>query len=193
MKPPWALTGGGALVGFYTTHRSTRDLDLFWHLRHELGSIIRDVEARLQSAEFQITRIQTSASFVRLRIAAGEEITTLDLIADPVPTIEPPQLLDDGILVDTPHEVLVNKINALLSRSEVRDLEDVRVLVERGEDLHRAIRDAHQKDGGFSPLTLAWLLRQFPLFAAEDLGFDHAVLSAFRDQLIEILTTPTRT
>jgi hypothetical protein len=26
----WRLAGGGALVGFYLGHRSTRDLDLFW-------------------------------------------------------------------------------------------------------------------------------------------------------------------
>jgi len=30
LSPPWTLSGGGALVGFYVGHRETRDLDLFW-------------------------------------------------------------------------------------------------------------------------------------------------------------------
>jgi phosphoribosyl-dephospho-CoA transferase len=45
------------------------------------------------------------------------------------------------ILVETPHQLLVNKLCALLSRSELRDLVDVRVLIESGLDLTRALAD----------------------------------------------------
>ena len=31
LEPRWTLTGDGALVGFHLGHRTTRDLDLFWH------------------------------------------------------------------------------------------------------------------------------------------------------------------
>ncbi len=65
--------------------------------------------------------------------------------------------------MDTRHEVLVNKLCALLSRSEVRDLRDVEALLAAGEDLTRALGDAPRKDGGFSPLTLAWILETFEL------------------------------
>ncbi len=34
--PAWRLAGGAALAGFYTRHRGTRDLDLFW-LGKDLG------------------------------------------------------------------------------------------------------------------------------------------------------------
>jgi hypothetical protein len=30
IEPRWTLTGGGALAGFHTRHRVTRDLDLFF-------------------------------------------------------------------------------------------------------------------------------------------------------------------
>ena len=56
------------------------------------------------------------------------------------------------------HEILVNKLCALLSRSELRDLIDVRTLALAGADLELALSDAPRKDGGFSPLTLAWVL-----------------------------------
>jgi hypothetical protein len=37
LQPPWTLTGGGALAGFHTKHRETRDLDLFVLTRADHG------------------------------------------------------------------------------------------------------------------------------------------------------------
>jgi hypothetical protein len=52
-------------------------------------------------------------------------------------------------LVDSPHQILVNELCALLGRSEPRDVEDIMVLLDRGGDLPRALRDCPQQDGGF--------------------------------------------
>lgn len=74
--------------------------------------------------------------------------------------------------LDTPHEILVNKLCTLLSRSEARDLEDVRVLLESGGDFRRALAEAPRKDGGFSAPTLAWVLNGFRAGKmAESLGW----------------------
>ena len=70
---------------------------------------------------------------------------------------------DRTILVDTAHEILTNKLCALLSRAELRDLIDVKALLEAGGDLTRALADAQHKDAGFSPLTLAWVLQGLDL------------------------------
>ena len=67
------------------------------------------------------------------------------------------------IPVDTPHEILVNKLCTLIQRSELRDLIDVQALLAAGGDLQRALRDAPMKDGGFSPLVLTWQLKELPL------------------------------
>jgi hypothetical protein len=69
----------------------------------------------------------------------------------------------DSTLVDSPHEILVNKLGALLHRAEVRDLIDLRVLLANGGELTRALCDAAKKDGGFSPLVVAHLLSGFPI------------------------------
>lgn len=37
----------------------------------------------------------------------------------------------------------------------------MKALLDAGGDLERAVGDAAKKDGGFSPLTLAWVLRSF--------------------------------
>jgi len=105
-----------------------------------------------------------------------------------VPTLHDPERHPPGILVDSAQEILTNKVTALLSRAEVRDLLDVMALVESGADLEQALADAPEKDGGFSPMTLAWVLGQFPLRAAASLGFDAQRLGAFRDRLVERLT-----
>jgi hypothetical protein len=72
-----------------------------------------------------------------------------------------PKLSVDGveIEIDAEHEILVNKLCALLGRAETRDLRDVDALLRRGGDLRRALGDAPRKDGGFSPLTLTWVLQ----------------------------------
>lgn len=62
----------------------------------------------------------------------------------------------------------------------------------RPGDLEAGLRDAPKKDAGFSPLTLAWVLRGFDLGPpARGLGWaesEERELSAFRDWLVERLT-----
>lgn len=132
--------------------------------------------------------------FHQLQVSDGKDRCVVDLVAEPFAELEKPVelQLEEGLLhVDSPHEILVNKICALLNRSELRDLEDVRALVESGSDLEKALADAPQKDGGFSPLTLAWVLRSFPVERlARAVGKDEeqtAQLKAFYDWLIERL------
>lgn len=127
--------------------------------------------------------------------ALGEHVA-LDLVANPVSLAEAPLTASIGavtILVDTPHQILVNKLCALLGRSEPRDVEDIHVLLESGGDLERALRDCPQQDAGFSPLTLAWCLRSLPLERlANALGWSreriHSVVEfqqSFIDRLLQ--------
>jgi len=120
-----------------------------------------------------VERIQSSPAFVRLQASDSSQARLIiDLVASPIETASEPQELELAghvLLVDTEHEILANKLGALLSRSELRDLWDVMELVDRGGDLERALDDAAKKDGGFSQLTLAWLLEQFDVEAIAEL------------------------
>jgi Nucleotidyl transferase AbiEii toxin, Type IV TA system len=198
-EPPWTLTGGGALVGFHLRHRRTRDLDFFWHGLERLGDCGAEVVRRLRAAGLAVESLQRSEGFQRLRVADGSEVVILDLVAEPVAAVEPFVEVAHGavrIRVDTPHEILVNKLCALLGRAELRDLVDVRALLAAGCDLGRAVRDAPRKDGGFSPLTLAWILRGLPISAmAEEEGVappEAEDLTRFRDDLVARLTAAAR-
>ena len=97
----------------------------------------------------------------------------------------------------TPHAILTEKLCALLERSELRDLVDVEALVRSGEDLNSAVADAPRRDSGFSPLTLAWVLRDWdvrkiaPSAGVSDT--DAETLEHFRQSLIDRLITPEPT
>jgi hypothetical protein len=113
---------------------------------------------------------------------------------DPVPVAGEPHSAALGgveILVDSPADIFANKLCALLGRSEVRDLVDVQALLEHGLSLEDALRGAAAKDGGFSPLTLAWVVRQMPLdrlAPAAGAGEDETQrLLEVRDQLVDRL------
>jgi len=194
MEPVWTLTGGAALAGIHLGLRTTRDVDLFWRGREQLGDVVHEAERRLRAAGLEVSVLQHSVGFARLRVKAASDVVTVDLVAEPVASIEPPVRISwHGAIVqvDSPHEILVNKLCTLLERLELRDLGDVRALLQAGGDLRRALADAPRKDAGFSPLTLAWVLRGFDV---EVLGpsagvqpADIEALKNFRDELIDEL------
>lgn len=123
-----------------------------------------------------------------------KESLVLDLVAENIPPTEPPRTwVCEGvsIQIDSIHELMVTKLCALLGRSEIRDLIDLQELLGLGGDFDKALLDAAKKDLGFSPLTLAWVLRELPI---EALG--HAIklehqetqkLVTFRDWLVRKL------
>ncbi len=192
VRPRWVLTGGAALAGFHLGHRITHDLDLFWPGRDQLDELPEAVSRAIEAEGLSVARVTTSPRFVRLQVSDGKNDTVVDLVADVSDRLEPPVELTIGgqsILVDTPYEILVNKLTTLLNRLEVRDVRDVRALMGAGVALDRALGDAPRKDGGFSPLTLAWVLQTSPLSSLfrVDGGGDAAELDLFLAEFINHL------
>jgi len=191
ISPPWTLTGGGAIVGFHSPYRTTRDLDLFWHGRDLIGDLESEVSGRLRAAGLEGKPQRRTPAFVQLGVARGGESCALDLVADPAPTLtEPLRREIDGheFLVDTLQDLAVNKLVALLSRYELRDLADLRELLRLGVDLDRALLLAPKRDGGFSEMTLAWVLEAYPYaqYKPEPMLRPESLvdLDAWRDSLI---------
>jgi len=199
MEPSWTLTGGGALVGFHTRHRTTRDLDLLWHGRSRLEELVPAVEERLREAGLRVSTQQRAISFHRFEVRSEEELCLVDLVAEPMARLADPEgfeVAGHRVRVDGRHEILVNKLCAMLGRSELRDLIDVRELLRTGGDLERASKDAPRKDGGYSPIMLSWILNGLRIRAmAQAEGLDERAtheLEAFRDELVERLTRDSR-
>lgn len=166
LYPRWTLSGGGALAGFHLGHRRTKDVDLFFHGLSALGRLPEDAAAALRADGMTVDILQRAPAFCRLRADHAGSVVVIDLVAEPVPTVFPPEsrTVDSvGILVDSRAELLVNKLGALYSRSEIRDLVDVKALVDAGEDLEAALALARAD------------------------GYPAAELVVFRDHLVERL------
>ncbi len=153
------LTGGAALAGFYLQHRETHDLDLFAvdDILDEGVALLNQVARQLQSS---LESIRTSPDFRRFLLRRGSDAIVIDLVRERVPQICGEKAVIRGIRIDRPEEILANKLCTLLSRSEVRDLVDVRALESAGYSVESALPTAMQKDGGLTPAQLAWILRQ---------------------------------
>lgn len=160
------LTGGAALVGFHLGHRETYDLDLFTldDVVNEGFSVVQDVAQQMNAS---LESLQTSPDFRRLLLRRNDDVIVIDLVRERVAQTSPEKLLVGAIRVDPPEEILANKLCALLSRSEIRDLVDVRALETLGYSLENALVAAQQKDRGLTHAQLAWVLQQIEL--GEDL------------------------
>ena len=165
--PGWVLTGGAALAGWHLAHRETRDLDLFFRgLREHEPLTIAALERALGESGVRTTPEVRSVAFVRYLLTKGAEQVVLDLVAEPVPAIEEAEshpIGDTLVHIDSAREILCNKLNALVSRSELRDLVDVKALLATGLSFEDALTHAAQKDSGFSPIVLQHVLATFPI------------------------------
>ncbi|HEX6097902.1 MAG TPA: nucleotidyl transferase AbiEii/AbiGii toxin family protein [Thermoanaerobaculia bacterium] len=183
------LTGGAALVGFYTGHRETHDLDLFTAGQplDEGERTLREVASALDLSFESIRREPAFRRFL-VRQREGGESLVIDLVRDDAPQLREKRIVGN-VRVDSAEEILANKFCALLSRVEVRDLVDVMVLQQSGLDPIAAVHAAAGKDAGVTPSQLAWVLSSFPI--PEDRGLPGEVspdtLRAFRDDLIRRL------
>jgi hypothetical protein len=151
------LTGGAALAGFVLRHRETHDLDLFTS-EEALDDGDRALQAAARDVGATAERLQTSPDFRRWLLRRADEGLVVDLVRDRTPQWDAHKTLYDRIRVDSPDEILANKLCALLSRAEIRDLVDVRALEQAGFSLEQALRVAATKDAGLSPAQLAWVL-----------------------------------
>lgn len=153
------LTGGAALVGFYLGHRETHDLDLFTP-DDVIADGVKTVNEVARQLGASVEAIQTAPDFRRLLLRRGAEAVVIDLVREYVIQRVPEKPLVNGIRVDPPEEILANKLCALLARSEIRDLVDVRALELAGYKIEDALPFAAQKDRGLTAAQLAWVLSE---------------------------------
>ncbi len=112
-----------------------------------------------------------------------------DLVRDAAPQVLE-KIIIGRLVLDSPREILANKLCALLSRTEVRDLVDVARLEQSGLDPIAALYLARSKDGEMSPAQLAWVLSEFPVTTGESsrYGMSQKELEDFRESRVRRLT-----
>lgn len=185
------LTGGAALVGFYLGHRETHDLDLFT-LEDAMTEGMVSVATVAREMGAMLEAIQTAPDFRRVLLKRGAEAIVIDLVREFVAQVVKDKPWINGVRVDPPQEILANKLCALLARSEIRDLVDVRALELAGYRVEDALGAAAAKDRGLTPAQLAWVLSQIEL--GDDLLPPGGVsVAELRRYLAELITRLTQT
>jgi hypothetical protein len=142
----------------------------------------------------EVSSIQTSPTFVRRLVTRGSESVVVDLAYDGAPQSSVHKRVVGGVIVDSPAEILANKLCTLLSRCEVRDLVDTRALLATGLSFDDALKLAMVKDGGLSPAQLGWALSQFVITDDSRVpgGIDTVELKKFKEDLQQRLAAAAR-
>jgi Nucleotidyl transferase AbiEii toxin, Type IV TA system len=153
------LTGGGVLVGFVFGHRATDDLDFFTADSAAMADADAIARALASDVGATVEALSTSPDHRRYLVRTNDDAVRVDFVFDRATQLYA-KVERDGVLTDSTEEIFVNKICALVGRSEVRDLVDVMCLEGTGLRVEDYLGAAKTKDAGVSPATLAWLLSQ---------------------------------
>lgn len=157
-SPDFFLTGGAALIGFYGLTRTTNDLDLFTLDENAFVHCDSPLRAAAQEVGGEMTTLRTYPHFRRYHIQRGEEAVEIDVVCEFAPQILPEKERCQGVRVDPILEIAVNKVCALVGRSEVRDIWDLARLLDTGLQLDELIEKANLKDGGVDTESVVFVL-----------------------------------
>lgn len=135
-----------------------------------------------------IENVRTFPDFRRVLIRRGGESVVVDLVVDRAPDVDAAEVAASGVRLHSLREIAANKVCALLGRGEIRDLIDLRAILQRGAELQGVLVDAERKDAGVSAATLAWLLDGIRIGGDAKLpGVTVAELESFRQDLVRRL------
>jgi len=157
---PFYLTGGTALSRGYYQHRYSDDLDFFVNDHPEferlVARIIATLRRQLEPAEVVIREPMYCRLFV------GIEQLKIEMINDVPSHIG--DIVNHSTLgrLDSPENILANKITALVDRAHPKDVADIFFLLRDGLSLRQALLDADSKAAGITPLLVARILDEFP-------------------------------
>jgi len=130
---------------------------------------------------------QDAPGFKRYLVTRGNDSVLVDTVWERVPAAYPGKREVGRVVLDSPEEIMVNKLTTLVSRSEPRDIVDLMLLERSGLSIDAALPKALEKDGGCTPATLAWVLSQiaFPDGAALPGGVSVTEARTFVARLVD--------
>lgn len=154
------LSGGTAASRGYLQHRFSDDLDFFVNddARFSLWSA-RVIERLAQETDWRTDVLLREERFVRLTLVSADALLKLEFINDVPARVG--AIMQHPLLgrLDSPENILANKITALLDREEPKDLADIwGFCCQKSLSLEDALTGAQSKAAGVFSADLARLL-----------------------------------
>lgn len=119
------LTGGTALGRFYLDHRYSDDLDFFTNHNPDFEASTRKL-VDILSGPYPIDERVTLVSDTYVRILLQSEVPLkIEFVHDTAYRWGAPIVSKTGIAIDTVGNILANKLTALVSRDEPKDVFDI--------------------------------------------------------------------
>jgi len=133
LKPvlgPFYLTGGTALGRFYLNHRFSEDLGFFVNGSDKFHPLIKNIE-KVLAEHCSLLKGQSIVyeDFVRFYIEDEEGLLKLEFVNDTAYRCGVPGKYKYGF-IDTPLNILTNKLTAVVSRDEPKDVFDICILAQ---------------------------------------------------------------
>jgi len=154
------LTGGTAASRGYLRHRFSDDLDLFVNDNDHFGLWVeRLIQVLVRQKEWRCEVLLKEMRFARLNVIRGDLLLKVECIND-VPA-HTGDIRNHPVLgrLDSPENILANKVTAALDREEPKDLADIWGFCCRmGLSLQEAIANADSKAAGVFPVDLSRVL-----------------------------------
>jgi len=122
---PFYLTGGTALGRFYLNHRFSDDLDFFTNANTQYTSSIAELYRKMKG-RFEVSLQQSlfADDFTRFFITEDDLFLKIELINDIDYYAGKPTAYKYGF-IDTPLNILSNKLTAIIGRDEPKDMFDI--------------------------------------------------------------------
>ena len=151
------LTGGTAASRGYLNHRFSEDLDFFVN---DDARFLLWAERLLQSLSktrgWHLDVTLKEERFVRAVLREGDVLMKVELINDVPARVGEPRRHPVLGLLDSPENILANKVSALVDRGEPKDLADIWGFCRgMGLPLGEAIRGGQGKAAGLFPVDVA--------------------------------------
>jgi predicted nucleotidyltransferase component of viral defense system len=119
------LTGGTALGRFYLNHRFSDDLDFFINKNDHFQESVKDIE-KVLSDNFHVLKQESILfeGFGRYYIEEEETVMKIEFVNNVAYRCGMPVKYTYG-LIDTPLNILANKLTAIVGRDEPKDIFDI--------------------------------------------------------------------
>lgn len=122
---PFYLTGGTALGRFYLNHRFSEDLDFFINADNQYQHYIALVKNKMaDNFTVDIQKSLFTEDYSRFFITEDDSFLKIEFVNDVAYYPGTPSTYQYG-LIDTPENILTNKIAAIIGRDEPKDVFDI--------------------------------------------------------------------
>lgn len=165
------LTGGTALGRFYLNHRFSEDLDFFVNKSDTFHLSIKNIEKLLVS-KFSVLKHQSIVyeDFVRYYIEDGDSILKIEFVNDIAYRSGVPNLYAYG-LIDTPLNILTNKLTAIVGRDEPKDIFDIYSLSEHYLFNWLAVFSEVKNKAIINEIDVEQRIRSFPVLLLQNVDW----------------------